>query len=59
MNRGNLCGTRPVFMRRMAPKSRPGRSQDAHSSEEAGQCLWSEGARHAVPPSRVQPLNDS
>jgi len=45
VKQGDLFGKRSVFMRPMAPKSRPDRSQSAHSSEEAGQCLWSEGAQ--------------
>ena len=35
VKKGDLSGTRAVFMAR-GPKSRPDRSQSAHSSVEAG-----------------------
>ncbi len=34
-----------MFMLETQPKSRLLRSQSSHSSEEAGQCRWSEGLR--------------
>lgn len=43
VKQGDLSGKRLV-LKRIAPMSRPDRSHSVHSSEEAGESLWSEGA---------------
>lgn len=43
VKQGDLSGKRSVFMIKVVPKSRPGRSQNAHSSKEVRQGGWSKG----------------
>ncbi|MEW5994917.1 MAG: hypothetical protein AB1744_11050 [Candidatus Zixiibacteriota bacterium] len=44
VKQGDLPGKRSVFMSKAVPKSRPGRSQNAHSSKEVPETGWSKGA---------------
>lgn len=47
VKQGDLSGKRLVLMR-IAPMSRPDRSHSVHSSEEAGESLWSAKGRRKV-----------